>query len=76
MAATNKQCFNKNCLCATCQRICSRCSVVNEQCEAGTEMCTCYKKISYKEYIQENQHSKITEEEYNELLSNVAVNKN
>ena len=73
MAANNKKCFEKKCLCATCKSICSRCFVQDEQCKNGTEMCTVYKKLSYKEYIQENSYSKITEQDYNNLLSEVVV---
>lgn len=71
MAATNPNCFKKQCLCATCQKLCSRCFVPDDECKTGTEMCTVYKHISYDEYKEENSYSTITKEEYNELLRSV-----
>ena len=73
MASINNKCFKKKCLCAVCTKLCSRCFVQDEQCKDGTEMCTCFKKLEYKDYIHENPHSKITEEEYNTLLSEVSL---
>lgn len=39
MAATNKKCFEKGCICASCEYICSGCIVTENDCKTGKKAC-------------------------------------
>ena len=65
MAAENKLCFEKKCICATCQNICSRCMIQNDECESGVRNCTSYNGMSFEEYKSYNKYTRLTKEEYN-----------
>ena len=54
MAALNKDCFDKGCVCANCSKPCSMCSKSTTEvpCNKGGAVleCSSKKKLSYKDY--------------------------
>lgn len=44
MAASNPECYIKECLCADCESICSRCRVSDQKCDEGVKQCKRYDK--------------------------------
>lgn len=54
MAATNKKCFDKGCICASCESMCSRCLVSNNACEHGVKACAHKVFKSYDNFLEEN----------------------
>ena len=61
MAATNKSCFEKNCMCASCTFKCSLHLIDNLSCKNGVHNCDKYKQETtdeyYLQYIQQYSRS-------------------
>lgn len=54
MAALNKKCFTKGCICASCEYICSRCFISEQACKNGITYCENKVIKPYEKFIEEN----------------------
>ena len=72
MAATNKRCFEKKCVCASCKQLCSRCNIGDETCEKGVAYCSCKKFKPYEKFKKETAELirilDISEDMYNQTI--------
>lgn len=61
MAALNEKCFEKECICASCEYICSRCLISNENCEQGIKACGHKVFKPYDKFVEEHKEIKIAD---------------
>ncbi|MBO5386818.1 MAG: hypothetical protein J6A59_01560 [Lachnospiraceae bacterium] len=61
MAALNKKCFEKGCICASCKNICSRCLISDNTCEHGVKACGHKVFKPYDKFIEEHAEIKIAD---------------
>lgn len=70
MAALNVKCFEKSCLCASCENVCSICLGAENSDETGVKQCD--KKVlkPYEKFVTEYGNIKIGDKISEELYNN------